>query len=59
MVGILSPIAGETRILSTSAVTLALPAALDNLGSGRVDHSQKMTVAARVRVEKKAVAQRL
>ena len=43
----------------TSAVSLALPAALENLGSGRVDHSQKMTVAARVRVEKKAVAQRL
>ena len=31
---------------------------IDRLGSGLVDHSQKMTVAARATAEKKAVGQR-
>jgi hypothetical protein len=35
-----------------------LRAAFNQLGSGLVDHSQKMTVAARVTAERKAVGQR-
>ena len=35
-----------------------LPAGTEHLGSGLVDHSQKMIVAARATAEKKAVGQR-
>ena len=65
-IGLLTPrlieIGGDTstpllEILRDTRVGISLDE-LQRLGSGLVDHSQKMTVAARAIAEKKAVGQR-